>query len=127
MHQVFGDRDNFEVGLPKWCFDIALLLLASRRRRLISEWSLGGSKVIQKTLATTQLATFSVQLPDKKQHGMPTPAGTGFFVSPDGWFVTAAHVIAENGRSEGPVRSDLDQIWLMKETRVAGGPPGAMC
>jgi len=58
---------------------------------------------------------------------MPTPTGTGFFVSPDGWFITAAHVITENDNSDGPVRKDLSQAWLMKETRMAGGPPGAMC
>jgi len=53
---------------------------------------------------------------------MPTPRGTGFFVSPDGWFVTAAHVITENGKSDGPVRQDIDQAWLMKET-----VPGQFC
>ena len=58
---------------------------------------------------------------------MPSPTGTGFFVSPDGWFITAAHVVTENGASNGKVRSDVNECWLMKETRVAGGPPGAMC
>lgn len=60
-------------------------------------------------------------------HGMPTPIGTGFFVSPDGWFVTAAHVITENNASDGPVRKDLNQAWLIKERRIADGRPGAMC
>ncbi len=58
---------------------------------------------------------------------MPTPAGTGFFVSPDGWFITAAHVVTENGSPHGPVRTDLDQTWLMKEARPATGWGGAMC
>jgi serine protease Do len=83
--------------------------------------------VIKKTLATTKQATFSVQLPDLNRHGMPSPMGTGFFVSPDGWFVTAAHVITEDGTPGGMARTDIDQSWLMKETRIAGGPPGAMC
>jgi len=43
--------------------------------------------------------------------------GTGFFVSPDGWFVTAAHVVTENNQSNGPTRTDLAQAWLQKEQR----------
>jgi serine protease Do len=83
--------------------------------------------VIRQTLANTQSATFCVELPNAQKHKMPTPTGTGFFISPDGWFVTAAHVITENGASDGPIRTDLSQTWLMKETRVASGLPGAMC
>src|SRR3972149_6669278 len=73
--------------------------------------------MIRRTLNVIQLATYSVDLPDPKRKGMPSPKGTGFFVSPDGWFVTAAHVITENGLSDGPVRTDLEQSWLMKEAR----------
>jgi serine protease Do len=73
--------------------------------------------MIRKTLRATQAATFSVDLPNKNLQGMPTPTGTGFFVSPDGWFVTAAHVITENNRPDGPVRTDIHQAWLMKEMR----------
>lgn len=76
--------------------------------------------MIRKTLKSTQLATYSVDLPNPNMKGMPTPKGTGFFVSPDGWFVTAAHVITQNNQSDGPVRSDIDQARLMKEAR-----PGA--
>ena len=83
--------------------------------------------MIRQTLPNTQAATFCVELPNAQKHGMPSPSGTGFFVSPDGWFVTAAHVITENNTSDGPVRKDLNQTWLMKETRLAGAPPGAMC
>lgn len=83
--------------------------------------------MIKKTLAATQQATFSVQLPDPNKHGIPSPMGTGFFVSPEGWFVTAAHVIAEDGTPGGAARADIHQAWLMKETRVPGGAPGAMC
>jgi len=83
--------------------------------------------MIKQSLATTKEATFCVELPNRNQHGMPSPTGTGFFVSPDGWFITAAHVITENGAPNGTVRNDIDQCWLMKETRVAGRAPGAMC
>lgn len=58
---------------------------------------------------------------------MLSPKGTGFFVSPDGWFITAAHVITEDGTPGGKAKSDLDQTLLQKESRVAGGPPGALC
>lgn len=83
--------------------------------------------MITNTLANTKAATFSVDLPHQARQGMPTPKGTGFFISPDGWFVTAAHVITDDNNSDGNIRSDLHQAWLMKEIRVPGGPPGAMC
>jgi len=44
---------------------------------------------------------------------MPTPTGTGFFVSRDGWFVTAAHVIKVPGGDA--IRSDVSNGWLQKE------------
>jgi serine protease Do len=55
---------------------------------------------------------------------MPTPAGTGFFISPDGWFLTAAHVVFD--RETQAVRTDISSAWLMKE----GRPPNfwsSMC
>ncbi len=73
--------------------------------------------MIRKSLKSTQIATYSVDLPDAKKKGMPTPTGTGFFVSPDGWFITAAHVITDNGQPNGSVRTDIDKAWLMKEAR----------
>lgn len=83
--------------------------------------------MITDTLSNTKAATFSVELPDQARNGMPTPTGTGFFISPDGWFVTAAHVVTEDNNSGGKVRSDLHQAWLTKETRVLDHSPGAMC
>src|SRR3989442_8058591 len=76
--------------------------------------------MIRNTLEATNLATYSVDLPRATLKGMPGATGTGFFVSADGWFVTAAHVVTENGKSDGPVRSDVGQGWLMKER----GPEG---
>jgi S1-C subfamily serine protease len=69
--------------------------------------------MIRRTLSQAQAATFSIDIPNPGMRGMPTPAGTGFFVSPDGWFVTAAHVVMKEGK---PI-DDLDKAWLMKEAR----------
>ena len=38
-------------------------------------------------------ATFCVLIPDPNNHYFPTPRGTGFFISPNGYFITAAHVV----------------------------------
>jgi serine protease Do len=85
--------------------------------------------MIRKSLMMTKEATFAIELPSAHHQGMPTPVGTGFFVSPDGWFVTAAHVITENGKSDGPIRNDLSKSFIMKETRLGEGcdPCPIMC
>ena len=83
--------------------------------------------MIRKSIVATQAATFCVELPNSRNHGMPTPTGTGFFISPEGWFVTAAHVITENNRPDGPVRKDLNQACLMKEIRSVMGGLLGMC
>jgi len=80
----------------------------------------------REALKRTQEATFSVDLPNAEKDGMQTPRGTGFFVSPDGWFVTAAHVVTENGQSSGKPRNDFAQGWLIKELRLENPVP-AMC
>jgi len=46
---------------------------------------------------------------------MPCPVGTGFFVSADGIFITAAHVVTENCKADGTVRSDIGKGDLMTE------------
>lgn len=51
--------------------------------------------MIRETLKRTMAATFLVRVPDPKHHNFPTPWGSGFFVSPDGHFVTAHHVIKD--------------------------------
>jgi hypothetical protein len=76
--------------------------------------------MIRKTLKRTKDATFSIELPNHNYNGMPSPSGTGFFVSHDGWFVTAAHVITENGQSDGPKR-DISKAVLSKESRFSDG------
>lgn len=82
--------------------------------------------MIRRTLRDTQLATFSIDMPNERAKGMPTPMGTGFFVSEDGWFVTAAHVVTKDGRPDGVPRDDIESAWLMKESRP-GQPAGGMC
>lgn len=81
--------------------------------------------MIRKSLGVVREATFCIELPSKANHGMPTPTGTGFFVSPDGWFVTAAHVLSDTAPKDGRPRDDISKAWLTRESR--GTDPGAMC
>jgi len=80
--------------------------------------------MIRATVANTKDATFCVELPNLQNQGMPTPAGTGFFVSPDGWFLTALHVVAAAIQSNDGALNDPSKWWLMKEGE---GSFGAMC
>jgi serine protease Do len=73
------------------------------------------------TLQATKAATFAILLPSAPHGGMPVPAGTGFFVSADGLFVTARHVVCDP--SSGALRSDIGTAWLHKETRDITSPP----
>jgi serine protease Do len=82
--------------------------------------------MIRRTLGATQLATFSIDLPNERAKGMPTPTGTGFFVSDDGWFITAAHVVTKDNSPNGPPRDDIEKGWLMKEARP-GKMTAGMC
>jgi serine protease Do len=68
--------------------------------------------MIRRTLRATKAATFSIDLANSNKNGMPTPTGTGFFVSPDGWFVTAAHVVTQN---DAVRTDDVHKGWLMAE------------
>ena len=71
--------------------------------------------MIRQSLAQTKRGTFAVELPNPFKGLMPCPVGTGFFVSQDGVFVTAAHVITQDGKPDGPPRVDLEKSWLMAE------------
>jgi S1-C subfamily serine protease len=75
--------------------------------------------VIRKTLAQTKAATFAIDLPNDAAGGMPIPTGTGFFVSEDGWFITAGHVIETE---KGDLRDDLEEAFLTKEPDPDGIP-----
>jgi serine protease Do len=68
--------------------------------------------MIRNTIMATKMATFCVELPNAS--GNPSPIATGFFVSSDGWFVTAAHVVAQSGNPTGPARTDLDRGYLRR-------------
>lgn len=70
--------------------------------------------MIRKKLPEVRDATFVVHLPDPNFEGFPAPTGTGFFVSSDGLFLTARHVIT---KEDGTLRDDINQISLSKELR----------
>lgn len=55
-------------------------------------------------------STFVVRIPDPNRQNFPKPNGTGFFISGDGYFITANHVV-ENV-------NDFANIWLMKPENV---------
>jgi serine protease Do len=75
--------------------------------------SLEHNPVIMQSLPAVKRATFSVLLPEPKRRGLPAPVGSGFFVSADGWFVTARHLLAASDHSDAPLRDDLGAIVLM--------------
>jgi len=60
--------------------------------------------MIRKTLQRTKRSTFIVNIPNKNLDGFPTPTGTGFFISPRGYFITAKHVC--------DVAEDVSEIHL---------------
>ena len=80
--------------------------------------------MISATVSRTKQCTFAVLLPSKDHRGMPSPSGTGFFISEDGLFLTAAHVIAKEGEEEP--RDDVGEAILEKEPESVL-KPGAMC
>jgi len=54
--------------------------------------------MIVNTLTNTKKATFAILVPhpDPKFKGFPVPRGTGFFVSKEGYFITARHVLQKD-------------------------------
>jgi S1-C subfamily serine protease len=68
--------------------------------------------MIQNTLPATKAATFAVLVPHPRPEarGFPTPNGTAFFVSSDGYVITALHVLK---RADGTVHNAAD-ICLTK-------------
>ncbi len=51
--------------------------------------------MIRNTIERTKKSTFLVRVPSTipEHKGFPLPNGTGFFISADGYFVTASHVL----------------------------------
>ena len=81
--------------------------------------------MIRRTLAATQAATYSIDLPTPPLDGPLVPMGTGFFVSADGWFVTAAHVVTKDDRKSP--RDDINKARVRKESRPGEGKMGEIC
>lgn len=71
-----------------------------------------------KSVKKTKRATFCVLLPDPHKRDMPSPEGTGFFVSPDGYFVSAGHVLNATPMFASAKKP---QIVLQKEIRSVSG------
>lgn len=71
--------------------------------------------MITRTLAKTKMATFTILVPhpDPNFNGFPIPKGTGFFISKEGYFITARHVL-ECKKGKDAVLQDPVQIRLTK-------------
>ncbi len=72
--------------------------------------------MIKASIPATKAATFCVHLPDPNLNDHVGARGTGFFVSSDGWFITAAHVITQDSTPTGQPRTDLDKMGLVRPT-----------
>lgn len=60
--------------------------------------------MIRNRLGRTKRATFGVLVPHPKFEGVAIPNGTGFFISRDGYFLTAHHVVMGGDPSEFSVQ-----------------------
>lgn len=82
--------------------------------------------MIRKTLDETKSATWCISLADPTKGNLPIPAGTGFFISEDGWMLTAAHVVCDdsgNIKQTGAINGTLGQYPLdnPKSLGILGG------
>jgi len=75
--------------------------------------------MIRSSLPNTKSATFAglVPHPDARLQGFPTPHGTGFFVSKDGYFITARHVLEKE--SVNKTLYNFSEIFLTKPEQLA--------
>ncbi len=78
--------------------------------------------MIRKTLSNTKAATFCIEAPDKQMKGMHGPLATGFFISPDGFFVTAAHVVAQDKKCGGDIDGFVSSFAMTKEQNTGPLP-----
>lgn len=77
--------------------------------------ALGGIPLIRNSIERTKKSTFLVRVPstEPKYKGFPSPNGTGFFISADGYFLTASHVL--KGVSSGDkLRLSQPELELAK-------------
>ncbi len=70
--------------------------------------------MITKTLANTKRATYQVLVPSwiPQDRSFPKPYGTGFFITSDGFFITANHVLQDPEQTT----FDIKNIKLMNPT-----------
>ena len=69
--------------------------------------------MIRNSIVRTIAATFVIRIPEPTAHDFPVPRGTGFFVSPQGHFMTAFHVIEK--------ATDPDKIIISHDAEVGPG------
>ncbi len=84
--------------------------------------------MIKNTLQNTKLSTFYVNTPsnNSQEKGFPRPSGTGFFISPKGFCITARHVIFQRDQQGKPILDekkipliiDGKTIWFQNENMM---------
>jgi len=76
--------------------------------------------MIQPTLPQTKSATYAVLVPhpNPEAKGFPIPMGTGFFVSKEGYFLTARHVLLKSDKS---TLHDAKEITFVKPEIIPQG------
>jgi S1-C subfamily serine protease len=74
---------------------------------------LEASPMDRRSFPSVKRATYCVMLPEEKRQDLLAPMASGFFVSPEGWFVTALHVLTIGGDRHDTIRQDLDEIVLI--------------
>lgn len=77
---------------------------------------------ISDTLERTKRATLAVIIPHPhpSKGGFPTPNGTGFFISPNGYFLTARHVIEKLDQNGGKVAgtNGIPELYERKQVNL---------
>jgi len=70
--------------------------------------------MIRKTFKHTKISTYVVHTPNPNERNFPVPNGTGFFITPNGYFLTANHVV-KDVKDFSHVRFTLPEITSVLE------------
>ena len=74
--------------------------------------------MIRNSIERTKKSTFLIRVPSSipEHKGFPLPTGTGFFISKDGYFVTANHVF-ESSKIDKDLKLSQPELELKQKTQ----------